>query len=56
MKVLNTLRPGLDEKLYENALVIALTTRGHRVDQQNAFPVRYEGQQIGTLIPDLIVD
>jgi GxxExxY protein len=56
MKVLNTLKPGLDEKLYENALVIELTKRGHRVDQQRAFPVRYEGQLVGTLIPDLIGD
>ena len=56
MKVLNTLKPGLDEKLYENALVIELTKRGHRVDQQKAFPVHYDGQLIGTLVPDLIVD
>ncbi len=56
MKVLNTLKPGLDEKLYENALVIELTQRGHTVSQQKSFPVHYEGQLIGTLIPDLIVD
>jgi GxxExxY protein len=56
MKVLNTLKPGLDEKLYENALVIELTRCGHRVEQQKSFPVHYEGQRIGTLVPDLIVD
>ena len=56
MKVLNTLKPGLDEKLYENALAIELTAAGHRVDQQKTFPVHYEGQLIGTLVPDLIVD
>ena len=56
MKVLNTLRPGLDEKLYENALVIELGKRGHRVEQQREFPVHYDGHLIGTLIPDLIVD
>ena len=33
MKVLNTLRPGLDEKLYENALVIELQKRGCEIDQ-----------------------
>jgi len=55
-KVLFALKPGLDEKLYENALVIELTKRGHRVDQQKSFPVHYEGQLIGTLVPDLIVD
>jgi GxxExxY protein len=56
MKVLNTLKPGLDEKLYENALVIELRKRGHEVEQQKQFPVFYEGEPIGTLIPDLIVD
>ena len=56
MTVLNTLRPGLDEKLYERALVIELQKRGHKVDQQTQFPVHYDGQQIGNLIPDLIVD
>jgi GxxExxY protein len=56
MRVLNALRPGLDEKLYENALVIELTKKGHHIEQQKAFPVFYEGQSIGTLVPDLIVD
>ncbi|NOZ39948.1 MAG: GxxExxY protein [Planctomycetes bacterium] len=56
MAVLNGLKPGLDEKLYERALVIELHKRGHQVDQQKEFPVHYEGQHIGTLIPDLIVD
>ena len=37
MQVLNTLRPGLDEKLYENALVIELSRRGLRVEQQKRF-------------------
>lgn len=32
MKVLNTLKPGLDEKLYENALVIELQKQGHHVE------------------------
>ena len=56
MKVLNELKPGLDEKLYENALVIELAKRGHRIEQQKRFPVHYEGQLIGTAQPDLIVD
>ncbi len=56
MKVLNELKPGLDEKLYENALVIELRNSGHVVDQQKQFPVSYKGHLIGTLIPDLIVD
>lgn len=56
MAVLNQLKPGLDEKLYERAMVIELHKRGHQVEQQNEYPVHYEGQLIGTLIPDLIVD
>jgi GxxExxY protein len=56
MTVLNTLKPGLDEKLYERALVIELRKRGHKVDPQHPFSVFYDGQNIGTLVPDLIVD
>ena len=56
MTVLNKLRPGLDEKLYENVLVIELGKHGHKVEQQRQFPVHYDGQLIGLLIPDLIVD
>ncbi|MCP4666117.1 MAG: GxxExxY protein [Deltaproteobacteria bacterium] len=56
MEVLNHLKPGLDEKLYENSLVIELRDQGHRVEQQRRFPVYYKGHLIGTLIPDMIVD
>lgn len=56
MVVLNELKPGLDEKLYENALVIELIARGHTIEQQREYPVHYRGHFIGKLIPDLIVD
>jgi GxxExxY protein len=56
MAVLNELKPGLDEKLYENALVLELVARGHEVEQQREFPVHYRGHFIGKLMPDLIVD
>lgn len=56
MAVLNELKPGLDEKLYENALVIELQQRGHAVEQQRRFPVHYKGHLVGTLVPDMIVD
>ena len=56
MAVLNELKPGLDEKLYENALVIELVARGHTVEQQRQYPVHYRGHFIGQLVPDLIVD
>jgi GxxExxY protein len=56
MTVLNALKPGLDEKIYENALVIEFRKRGHRVEQQKQYAVFYEGQEVGKLVPDLIVD
>jgi len=56
MEVLNELKPGLDEKLYENALVIELERRGHKVSQQENFAVHYKGHLIGRLVPDLIID
>ena len=56
MAVLNELKPGLDEKLYEKALVIELAARGHKVEQQREYPVHYRGHFIGKLVPDLIVD
>lgn len=56
MAVLNELGPGLDELLYERALVIELRKRGHQVESQKSFPVHYSGELIGTLIPDMIVD
>jgi GxxExxY protein len=56
MHVLNELKPGLDEKVYERALVIELIARGHRVNQQRRFEIHYRGHLIGTLVPDMIVD
>ncbi|OHE77725.1 MAG: hypothetical protein A3G75_08175 [Verrucomicrobia bacterium RIFCSPLOWO2_12_FULL_64_8] len=56
MVILNKLKPGLDEKLYERAMVLELRKRKHRIDQQKAYPVFFDAVQIGTLIPDLIVD
>ena len=56
MTVLNELGPGLDEKLYERALVIELRKHGHKIDQQKSFPVHYSGELIGALVPDLMVD
>ena len=56
MEVLNELKPGLDEKLYERALIVELKRRGHIVSVQTSFPVFYTGELIGNLVPDLIVD
>ena len=51
----NELKPGLDEKLYENDFIIELGARAHSVEQQRDYPVRYRGHFIDKLIPDLIV-
>ncbi len=56
MTILNELKPGLDEKVYENALRIELEARGHRIDQQQRYPVYYRGIEVGLLIPDIVVD
>jgi GxxExxY protein len=56
MEVLNELNPGLDEILYERAMVIELRRQGYTVAVQNSFPGFYRAELIGTLIPDLIVD
>src|SRR3954447_1185209 len=56
MKVHTALRPGLDEKLYENALVIELSKRGYSAFQQKSFSVHYEGHFIGRMTPDLVVN
>ena len=46
----------MDEKLYENALVIELAARGLDAEQQRQYPVYYRGHFIGKLVPDLIVN
>jgi len=56
MRVLNTLQPGLDEKIYENALKLELQAGGHDIQQQRQYPVFYRETNVGTLVPDLIVD
>jgi GxxExxY protein len=46
MEVLNELKPGLDEKLYERAMIIELGRCGHQITVQPSFPVRYRGELI----------
>ena len=56
IQVLNELKPGLDEKLYERAIAIELKRRGHVLSVQRSFPVYYGDELIGNLVPDLIVN
>ena len=55
MTIHSKLKPGLREKTYERALILELTKRGIRTDQQKQFDVIYDGKVIDTMIPDLIV-
>ena len=56
MAVLNQLKPGLDEKLYERGLAVELAAQGLHIDEQRQFPVYYRGELLGRLVPDLIVE
>lgn len=53
MVVLNELKPGLDEKIYERALIIELKSRGRHVESQKQYEVFYRGEKVGLLQPDL---
>jgi GxxExxY protein len=55
MEVLNELRPGQDERIYERALEVEFGLRGLSVIRQKQFPVIYKGVPVGTFIPDMIV-
>jgi GxxExxY protein len=56
MDVLNALGHGLNEKVYENALVVELKSRGIKLDQQKRFKVIYKNVVVGEYVPDLLVD
>jgi GxxExxY protein len=56
MEVSNKLGPGLREKAYERALCLELAKRQIPFSQQKVFEVRYDGELIDTLIPDLIIN
>jgi GxxExxY protein len=52
--VLNELGHGLNEKLYENSLVVEFKRGGIAFDQQRRFEVLYKSEYVGEYIPDLI--
>ncbi|WP_442484313.1 GxxExxY protein [Aeoliella sp. SH292] len=55
-EVYNTLGHGFLEKVYENALVIALRKRGVVVHQQWPITVRFDGTIVGEYFADLCID
>lgn len=54
--VYNELGHGFLESVYETAMMIALTDRSLRVEQQVEVPVWFRGGQIGTFYADLLVE
>jgi GxxExxY protein len=53
-EVLNEVGHGLNEKIYENALVVLFKQNDIAFDQQRRFPVFFRGVEVGEFIPDLI--
>lgn len=56
MDVLNKIGHGFHEKLYENAMVVALKNKNIQFSQQAKFDIKYQEEIVGTYIPDLIVE
>ena len=55
-EVYNELGQGFLEKVYEEAMAIALNAKGLDVEQQVAVPVWFRGAKIGSYEADIIVD
>ncbi|PYJ59879.1 MAG: GxxExxY protein [Verrucomicrobia bacterium] len=53
-EVLNELGHGLNEKCYENSLVVEFGLRKIAFAQQRQFDVLYKAHKVGLFIPDLI--
>ena len=53
-EVLNELGHGLNEKCYENPLVVEFALRNIPFSQQRQFEVLYKNTRVGLFIPDLI--
>ena len=54
--VYNALGYGFLEKVYENALAIELSKRGHTVKQQIPVQVFYVGRAVGEYFVDMLID
>lgn len=56
MDVINSIGHGFHEKIYENAMALAFEKRGISFSQQQPYNVHFEGQSVGTFIPDFVVE
>ena len=55
-KVHSDLGPGFSEKIYHNALVLALKDEGLKYDTEKEFKVYFNNKKVGSLKMDLIVE
>ncbi|MCC5024058.1 MAG: GxxExxY protein [Candidatus Synoicihabitans palmerolidicus] len=55
-EILNELGHGLQEKPYENALVVECGLRLLAVAQASVYDIDYKGVKVGTFVPDLMVE
>jgi GxxExxY protein len=53
-QVLNEVGHGMNEKIYENSLVVLFKQNRLVLDQQRRFSVYFRGVEVGEFIPDLI--
>jgi len=53
-EVLNEVGHGLNDKIYENSLVVLFKQNAIAFDQQRRFPVLFRGVVVGEFVPDLI--
>ena len=55
-EVNNVLGPGFLEKIYENALLVELRTRGLKAESQVPITVNYKNNVVGEYYADLLVE
>ncbi len=52
----NGLGPGFLEKVYQRALFIELENLGLSIESEKRYPVLYTDEEVGTYIPDIVVE
>ena len=55
-RIHNVLGSGHKEGIYQKSLVEELKKEGYAIEQEKRIPIFYEGKNVGTYIPDLVVN
>ncbi len=55
-KIHRELGPGFNERIYHNALILALKQEGLKYQTEKAFKVSYQGVSVGCFKADLIIE